>query len=192
MSSNCMNVCQRPQGMWAVIINAPPPSAFPSPFISECQATHQLLHLLKIYSVSLPRCLRSTNILLVECRFLGKATDSWSEGRISIPGRSGGRSFSSALTFCADWFGVRSNPVLLQRHVKDPGHSAKSAGGRLHLDMHTVLIRSSRSELTMLSKHSVGNYEGNELKHNSSGTLDHCRISSLSCCGLILAYIGYT
>ena len=30
-------------------------------------------------------------------------------------------------------FGVRSTPVLRQWHVKDPGHSAKSAGGRLHL-----------------------------------------------------------
>ena len=27
---------------------------------------------------------------------------------------------------------IRSTPVLPQQHVKDPGHSAKSAGGRLH------------------------------------------------------------
>ena len=27
-------------------------------------------------------------------------------------------------------FGIRSTPVLLQRHVKDPGHSSNSAGGR--------------------------------------------------------------
>ena len=28
---------------------------------------------------------------------------------------------------------VRSTPVLPQWHVKDPGHSAKTTGGRLHL-----------------------------------------------------------
>ena len=37
-------------------------------------------------------------------------------------------------TFCAvSNFGIRSTPVLLQSHVKHPSHSAKSAGGRLHL-----------------------------------------------------------
>ena len=34
-----------------------------------------------------------------------------------------------------------SNPVLLQWHVKDPGHSAKSTGGWLHLIMHTPLTQ---------------------------------------------------
>ena len=29
--------------------------------------------------------------------------------------------------------------MLPQWHVKDPGYSAKSAGGRLHLNMHTPL-----------------------------------------------------
>ena len=43
-------------------------------------------------------------------------------GEFSFPGS----------TFCADsYFGIRSTPVLLQWHVKDPGQSAKSAGGRL-------------------------------------------------------------
>ena len=31
-------------------------------------------------------------------------------------------------------------PVLPQQHIKDPGHSAKSAGGRLQLNMHTPYI----------------------------------------------------
>ena len=32
-------------------------------------------------------------------------------------------------TFCADsYFGIRSTSVLPQQHVKDPSHSAKSAG----------------------------------------------------------------
>ena len=34
-----------------------------------------------------------------------------------------------------DLFGVHSTPVLPQWHVKDPGHSAKSAGGRLPQNM---------------------------------------------------------
>ena len=38
---------------------------------------------------------------------------------------------------------VRSTPVLPQWHVKDPGHSAKSAGGRLHLNTHTTLTQRS-------------------------------------------------
>ena len=59
--------------------------------------------------------------------------------------------------------------MLLQWHVKDPGHSAKSAGDRLHLNTHTPLTQQSQSGLTMLSKHSVGAYQGNKLTSNSSG-----------------------
>ena len=46
--------------------------------------------------------------------------------------------FSSPLsTFCADsYFGIQSTPVLLQYHVKDPSHSAKSVSGRLQLITH--------------------------------------------------------
>ena len=33
------------------------------------------------------------------------------------------------------------HPMLLQWHVKDLGHSAKSAGGRLHLNTHTPLTQ---------------------------------------------------
>ena len=37
--------------------------------------------------------------------------------------------------FCADsYFGIRSTPV------KDPGDSAKSAGGRLQLNTHTPYV----------------------------------------------------
>ena len=36
------------------------------------------------------------------------------------------------------YFGIRSTPVLL--HVKDPGHFAKSAGGRLQLNTHTPYL----------------------------------------------------
>ena len=42
---------------------------------------------------------------------------------------------------------------------KKPGHSAKSAGGRLHLNTHTPLTQRSRSELTMpISRRSAGTY----------------------------------
>ena len=37
-------------------------------------------------------------------------------------------------------FGIRSTSVLLQKHVKDPDHSAKSAGGRLQLNTHTPYV----------------------------------------------------
>ena len=38
------------------------------------------------------------------------------------------------------YFGIRSTPVLPQQHVKGPGQSAKSAGGRLQLNMHTPYV----------------------------------------------------
>ena len=42
-------------------------------------------------------------------------------------------------------------PSIAVAH-KDPGHSAKSAGGSLHLDVHTPLTQQSQSGLTMLSR----------------------------------------
>ena len=51
--------------------------------------------------------------------------------------------------------------MLLQWHVKDPGHSAKSAGGGLHLNTHTALTQQSRS----------GNLSGNKLTCDSSGKI---------------------
>ena len=72
----------------------------------------------------------------------------------------GRRIFFSRVNFvCWLLFGVRSTPVLPQWYVKDPGHSAKSAGGRLQLNMNIPLTQRSRSGLTMpLSRHSVGTY----------------------------------
>ena len=61
------------------------------------------------------------------------------------------------------------HPVLPQWHVKDPGYSNKNAGGRLHLNTQTPLTQRNRSELTMLSRHSVETYKENELTRNSSG-----------------------
>ena len=52
--------------------------------------------------------------------------------RVQIPAGAAGEFSSPGSTFSADsYFGIRSIPVLPQQHVKDPGHSAKSAGGRL-------------------------------------------------------------
>ena len=61
--------------------------------------------------------------------------------------------------------------MLLQWHLKDPGHSAKSAGGRLHLNMYTTLTQWNHNGLTMLSRHCVGTYQGNKLTCNSSGNI---------------------
>ena len=62
--------------------------------------------------------------------------------RVQIPVGAVRAEFSSPRsTFCADSnFGIRSTPMLPQWHVKDPSHSAKSAGGRLQLNSHTPYI----------------------------------------------------
>ena len=82
----------------------------------------------------------------------------------SIPGRSGGgiffyRACAVVLTLTRCPF----HPVLPQWHVKDPGHCAKSAGGRLHLNTHTPLTQRNRIGLTMLYRHCVGKYHGGKL-----------------------------
>ena len=83
--------------------------------------------------------------------WLERHTRDWKVASLH-PGRSSGRMFYSRVNFvCGLLFGVRSTPVLLQWHIKDPGHSAKSAGGRLYLNTHTPLTQQSPSELTMLS-----------------------------------------
>ena len=77
--------------------------------------------------------------------------------RVRIPAGAAGEFSSPESALCADLYGVRFIHVLLQWHVKDPGHSAKSAGGRLHINMHTRLSQRIRSGLTMpLCRHSVG------------------------------------
>ena len=62
--------------------------------------------------------------------------------RVRIPaGAAGEFIYLPGSTFCADsYFGIRSTPVLPQQHVKNPGHSAKSAGGRLQLNTHTPYV----------------------------------------------------
>ena len=56
--------------------------------------------------------------------------------QVRIPAGAAGEFYSPGSTFCADsYFGIRSTPVL-----KDPGHSAKSAGGRLQLNTHAPYV----------------------------------------------------
>ena len=97
------------------------------------------------------------------------APDSWSKGcdfRI-LAGTAG--EFSSPVNFvCRLFYSVCATPVLPQWHIKDPGHSAKSAGGRLHLNTHTSFTHQSQSGLTMLLS-SCGNLSGNKPTRNSSG-----------------------
>ena len=47
--------------------------------------------------------------------------------QVRIPARAAGEFSSPEFTFCADFFSVCPTTVLPQWHVKDPGHSAKSA-----------------------------------------------------------------
>ena len=64
--------------------------------------------------------------------------------------------FHTTLTVCAESYSASVLPVLPQWHVKDPGHSAKTRGGRLHLNTHTPVTQANLSRLTMLFRHSVG------------------------------------
>ena len=89
----------------------------------------------------------------------------WSAGlviersRVRIPAGAAGEFSSPESALCADSYSVSALTLVLpQWHVKDPGHSAKSAGGRLHLNKHTPVTQQSRSGLTMLSRHNVGTY----------------------------------
>ena len=85
-------------------------------------------------------------------------------------------------------FDVHLTSMLLQWHIKDPGHSAKSASGRLHLNMHTPLIQRSRSGLTtLLCRYSVGTYQEMSSNTTHQGTLSHSCFSSLS--GISVRYL---
>ena len=121
---------------------------------------------------------------------LVRAPDSWSKGCQFESRQERRRIFVSKVNFvCWLLFGVRSTPVLPQWHIKDPGHSAKSAAGRLHLNTHIHLTQRSRGVLTMLpSRHSVGTYPETSSHATCQGTIGHRRLYLLSHCGLILAY----
>ena len=60
--------------------------------------------------------------------------------QVQIPAGVVGEFSSPWSTFCALISVSVPPPVIPQWHVKDPGHSAKSAGGRLQLNMHAPYI----------------------------------------------------
>ena len=81
-----------------------------------------------------------------------------------------------------------SKQVTGEWYIKDPGHSAKSAGGGLQLNTHTPLTQQSRSWLTMpLSTHSEGTYQETSSHPTGQGTLYHSHLSLLSHYGPVLA-----
>ena len=96
------------------------------------------------------------------------------------------RIFFSELTFCADSCLVSVPPPMLpQWHIKDPSHSAKSAGSRLQLNTCTTLTQWSQGGLAMLSRHSVRTYREMCSHATGQGMLVHSHLSSLWHCGLI-------
>ena len=88
----------------------------------------------------------------------------------SSPSRSGGRIFFSRVNLvCWLLSSISSTPMLPQWHVRDPGHSAKSAGGRLHLNTHTPLTHGSQSGRTMPLSMQCGKISGHEFTRTLSG-----------------------
>ena len=81
--------------------------------------------------------------------------------RVWILAGGAGESSSPELTLCADSYLVFvPPPMLLQWHIKDPSHSAKSAGDQLHLNTHTPSTQRTQSgPIVLLSRHSVETYQ---------------------------------
>ena len=100
--------------------------------------------------------------------------------RVRIPAGAAGEFSSPGSTLCADSYSVSvPTPVLPPWRVKDPGHSAKSAGGRLDLNMHTPWTQRSSSGLTMpLFRYSVGTYQETSSHATRQRTLGHSRLGS--------------
>ena len=60
--------------------------------------------------------------------------------RVQIPAGAAGEFSSPGSTFCAVLFRYPFHPRVTAVARKDPGHSAKSAGGRLQLNTHTPYV----------------------------------------------------
>ena len=114
---------------------------------------------------------------MVACWLERRTPDLIERLRVRILAGVAGELSSPKSTLCADSYSVSVPPPMLpQWHVKDSGHSAKSAGGRLHLNTYTPLTHRSWSGLTK----QCGNLSENKLACNSSGTLSLSSLSSLS------------
>ena len=67
--------------------------------------------------------------------------------RVRIPAGAAGELSSPELTLYAESKSVSvPTPVLLQWHVKDPGHSARSSDGRLHTLKQAYTFDPTKSE----------------------------------------------
>ena len=131
---------------------------------------------LLMYTTIATRLLMYTVITVM---YTGAGIACWFEHRTrdrkvesSNPGRSSKRLFFSRVnSVCWLLFSVHSTPTLPQWHVKDPGHSANSVGGRLHINTHTPLSQRSRSGVGWLwhCPGIVWKLSGNKLTHNLSG-----------------------
>ena len=88
--------------------------------------------------------------------------------RVQVRAEAAGEFSSPELTFCADSYLASIPPCVTSVACKRP-RSFCQVAGYTQLNMHTLLTQQSQSGLTMLSKHGVGTYQGNELTRNSSG-----------------------
>ena len=96
--------------------------------------------------------------------------------------------FSGVHFLCLLALSVLSNPVLPQWHVKGHGHSAESAGGRVHLNVRTPLTQRRQSGADLYCPGIVWEaITETSLHATHQATLAHGRLSSLSHFGLILA-----
>ena len=82
------------------------------------------------------------------------------------------------VTFCADsYFGIYSTPMLFspytcvttEQHIKDPVIQQKYRWWNTCKHAHTLDL-TNQDGLTILSRYSVENHQGNEIKCNSSGS----------------------
>ena len=119
---------------------------------------------------------------------LVRVPDSWSKGCQFESWQERWKNFLLQSKLCVlTLIQCPFHPLVTTVARKSPGHTAITAGGRLHLNTHTSLSQRSQSGLTMpLSRHSVGTYQETSSHATRQGALGYSRISSLSHCGLIL------
>ena len=101
----------------------------------------------------------------------------------SIPSGVAGEFSSQDLTFRANLHSVSVSPRATAVARKRPRSFCQKIRCQVNLNTHAPYTRRNRSGLTVLSRHSVGNYQGNELTRNSSENV-HPQSSQLADPGL--------
>ena len=127
--------------------------------------------------------LKSQDSLLVERRNRDRKVVS------SNPGRSGGRIFFSRVS-CVCWllFGVHSNPLVTAVACKRPKPFCQKCRWQvIHKQAYTLDPMKLEWADYATVQAWCGNLFGRTSNAISKRTLDHCPLSSLSHCGLILA-----